>query len=88
MGERIAGATRSLIDPKRPWRDFGSTPTPSATRVYNEVDANIPKVPKAEFDSVLTALLKAPATPLSAIESKRKPKKHAMPGPKKSPVKL
>jgi hypothetical protein len=35
--------------------------------------ANAPKVPKAEFDAVLSALLKAPA-PLTTIERKRKPK--------------
>jgi hypothetical protein len=46
--------------------------------------ADIPKVPKAEFDAVLRSLLNAPPMPASAIEDKRRRRADAKkPGPKK-----
>ena len=47
--------------------------------------ADIPKVPKADFDAVLRSLLSAPPMPASAIENKRQRRADAKkPGPKKS----
>jgi hypothetical protein len=46
--------------------------------------ADIPKVPKAEFDAVLRSLLSAPPMPASAIEGKRpRPIGAKKPGPRK-----
>ena len=46
--------------------------------------ANIPKVPRAEFEAVTKALLATPPTPASAIEGKRPRKSDAKrPGPQK-----
>ena len=36
--------------------------------------ADIPKVPKAEFDAVLRSLLSAPPMPMAGIPRKREPK--------------
>jgi len=50
----------------------------------NEVVANIPKVPREEFEAVIKALLKTPPTPAGAIEGKRSRKADAKrPGPQK-----
>ena len=54
-----------------------------ATR-YNRVVANIPKVPRAEFEAVIKALLNTPPMPASAITDKRPRKADAKrPGPQK-----
>ena len=46
--------------------------------------ADIPKVPKAEFEAVIKALLNTPPMPADAIEGKRPRKAGARkPGPKK-----
>ena len=46
--------------------------------------ANIPKVPRAEFEAVIKALLATPPMPANAIEDKRPRKADAKkPGPKK-----
>jgi hypothetical protein len=39
------------------------------------VKARIPKVPKAQFEAVIRALLNSPPMPMSEIGRKRKPKK-------------
>jgi hypothetical protein len=41
---------------------------------YNGLVAEIPKVPKAEFDAVLRSLLQAPPMPMAGIPRKREPK--------------
>jgi len=44
--------------------------------------AGIPKVPKAEFEAAIRALLNTPATPATAITNKRPRKADSMkPGP-------
>ena len=63
-------------------RVWGPNPPPSslilplttATRAYNGVVANIPKVPRAEFEAVIKALLNAPPMPMSDIQRTREPK--------------
>ncbi|MGD0774288.1 MAG: hypothetical protein ABSC05_15845 [Candidatus Solibacter sp.] len=52
--------------------------------VYIEVVASIPKVPRAEFEAVIKALLSTPPMPASAITDKRPRKDGAKrPGPQK-----
>jgi hypothetical protein len=47
--------------------------------------ADIPKVPKTQFDAVLRSLLSTPPMPANAIENKRPRRADAKkPGPKKS----
>jgi hypothetical protein len=43
-------------------------------RRYNSFVADIPKVPKTQFDAVLAALLKAPPMPMAGISQKPKAK--------------
>jgi hypothetical protein len=51
---------------------------------YNEVVANLPPVPQAEFEAVIKVLLRTPPMPASAITDKRPRKADAKrPGPKK-----
>ena len=40
---------------------------------YNVVVANIPKVPRAEFEAVIKMLLNTPPMPMSEIPHKREP---------------
>ena len=58
----------------------------NATRkdqAYNRIVADIPKVPRAEFEAVIKALLSTPPMPASAITDKRPRKENAKrPGPK------
>jgi hypothetical protein len=42
--------------------------------LYNGFVADIPKVPKPQFDAVLAALLKAPPMPMAGIVRKAKTK--------------
>jgi hypothetical protein len=44
---------------------------------YTGLVAEIPKVPKAQFDAVLAALLKAPPMPMAGIGPKAKTKPSA-----------
>lgn len=48
-------------------------------QVYNTLVPEIPKVPKAQFDAVLSKLLSAPPLPLSDIRKKRRRKTAAKP---------
>jgi hypothetical protein len=51
---------------------------------YNVVVANIPKVPRTEFEAVIKSLLNTPPMPASAITDKRPRKENAKrPGPQK-----
>ena len=51
---------------------------------YNVAVVNIPKVPRAEFEAVIKALLSTPPMPASAITDKRPRKDGAKrPGPQK-----
>jgi hypothetical protein len=55
-----------------------------AARRYNGTVANIPKVPRAEFEAVIKALLRTPPMPANAITDKRPRSADAKrPGPKK-----
>ena len=47
---------------------FHSTPT---REVYNRLVDTIPKVPKRQFDAILSKLLNTPPLPLAAIGKKR-----------------
>ena len=61
----------------------GLQPIKGAWR-YNIVVANIPKVPREEFEAVIKALLNTPPMPANAITDKRPRKEGAKrPGPQK-----
>jgi hypothetical protein len=47
---------------------------PLHPRVYNSLVAEIPKVPKTQFDAVLRSLLNAAPMPMADIPRKREPK--------------
>jgi hypothetical protein len=81
VGERVAGATRGLINPESPWREIGSIPTLSAqfhcTLIkwsYNSLVAESLKVDADKFKAAIRALLNTPPKPMAEIAPKRAPK--------------
>ena len=61
--------------PRYPFKSLKASSISCRTnRAYNNLVADIPKVPKAEFDAVLRSLLNAPPMPMADIPRKRGPK--------------
>jgi hypothetical protein len=52
--------------------------------LYNGPVADIPRVPKDQFEAVIKALLNAPPMPMAEILRKREPKQPGEAAPKKA----